>query len=352
MKKIYILAVAAIFTTASYAQVSEQGKVSPNGSRAISVDHNSNKTPTDTAGWVPSTKWIPQEFALGGQVWNFGYTGGGYIYGVNISANEINHCAQGYTNVNSASFGVEGVLIGFIGKNAAGGGNSSMSVNLYEMSANQAYGKSTSAWAKDETGPNPTAKATTTLTFAAADTNWFTLTYAPFSAPVGINATDFAVSVNATAVKAANDTVGIASDADGEGFRTTYHYIPAQTAWYVTDDLFGNNVDNNIAIFPVIDDNFLGVNDVEFFSNMQLSAFPNPAKTETTISYNLNEDMKSVKLVVYDMTGKEVFTSAKGNLTKGSYNVKLDVSNYNAGNYFYSLIGDGNRMTKRMVVIK
>ena len=38
--------------------------------------------------------------------------------------------------------------------------------------------------------------------------------------------------------------------------------------------------------------------------------------------------------------------------TKGSYKINLDASNLNAGNYFYSLIADGNRLTKRMVITK
>jgi len=301
-----------------------------------------------------SSGWLPGEFALGGQVWNYGYTGGGYVYGTNISTNEINHCAQGYLNLGAASFGVEGILVAFIGKDYAGTstGTSSMTFNLYTMSANQAYGMSSSAWAKDEVGPNPTVLGSATMLLSAADTTFFTAVYAPLTGGTkGITATDFAVSVDATAIKAASDTVGIACDADGEGFRLAYHYVPAQTAWYVTDDLFGG-LNNNIAIFPVIDDNFLGVNDVEFLNNMQLSAFPNPALTQTTISYNLNEDMKNVKLSVLDMTGKEVYNSAKGNQVKGSYNVTLDVSNFSAGNYFYTLTGNGNRMTKRMVVIK
>jgi hypothetical protein len=353
MKKIYILAVAAIFSTASFAQVSEQGNANADNSKAITKSLASTKTPTDTCGWVPNaSKWLPGEFAVGGQVWNYGYTGGGYVYGVNISTNEINHVAQGYMNINSASIGIEGVLVGFVGKmiGVGGTGAASMDIHVYEMSANQAMSYDGTNWNQDAIGPNASPKGSTTLSFANADTNWFSLSYAAFSTVVGTS-TDFAVSVDATAIKAANDTVGLASDTDGEGYRLAFHYIPAQSAFYITDDLFGG-LNNNIAIFAVIDDNYVGVEDHDFLNNMQLSAYPNPAKDQTTISYNLKEDMDNVTLVVYDMAGKEVYRAANGSQAKGSYNVSLDVSEYNAGNYFYSLVGNGNRLTKRMVVVK
>lgn len=354
MKKIYILAIAVLFSTAIIAQVSEQGNATILGSKAISTKHFNDKTPTDTTAWVPNpSKWLPGEFALGGQVWNYGYTGGGYVYGVNISVNEINHCAQGYLNLNAATFGVEGIIVAFVGKTNVNG-PSDMTLNLYNMAPNSAMGKSTGVWAQNEIGPTAAIVATTPMAITDADTTWFTLNYSAFPSVALVSGTDFAVSVNSTAVKANNDTVGIACDADGEGFRMAYHYVPSQSKWYLTDDLFGGPgaLNNNIAIFAVIDDNFVGIEDHEFLNNMQLSAFPNPAVNETKISYNLNEDMDNVKLIVLDMTGKEVYNEKFGSQAKGSYSVTLDASEFTSGNYFYSLISNGNRITKRMVITK
>ena len=62
--------------------------------------------------------------------------------------------------------------------------------------------------------------------------------------------------------------------------------------------------------------------------------------------------MNNVTLIVYDMTGKEVHNVNYGSQSKGSYNVTIDASNFTSGNYFYSLIANGNRLTKRMVVTK
>lgn len=352
MKKIYILAVAAVFSTATFAQVSEQGNATVKASKAISTKHTNDKTPTDTTAWVPNpSKWLPGEFAVAGQVFNYGYTGGGYVYGTNISANDINHCAQGYLNLNTATFGVEGILVGFIGKTNVNGA-SNMTLNLFTMAANTAWGNQSGSFAQDEIGPTSTVLASTTLDISLADTNFFSLSYAPFSSVALVNTTNFAVSVDAAAIKANNDTIGIASDSQGEGVRLAFHHVGVNNRWYVTNDLFGGALDNNIAIFAVVDDNFVGIEDHEFLNNMQLSAFPNPAVNETKISYNLSEDMNTVNLVVLDMNGKEVYNQEFGNQAKGTYSISLDVSAYASGNYFYSLISNGNRLTKRMVIAK
>lgn len=354
MKKIYTLAVAAVFTTASFAQVSEAGNANLDGTKAVSFKHTNAKTPTDTAGWVPNaTKWLPGEFALGGTVTLYGYTGGGSVFGTNISANLLDKCAQGYRNLNAATFGVEGVLIGFYRKDDVSSTDPNMVIELYDMAGNMAWEDPTQSTTFTQTydGPN-SLLASVNMPFSAADTNWFTLSYAQFASPATVSGTGFIAAVNHTAVKAANDTVGIASDQLGEGYRLAYHWVSANNRWYVTNDIFGNSLDNNIAIFPVIDDNFVGIEDVDFYEGMQLSAFPNPVVDQTTISYNLNENMSNVTLVVYDMTGKEVHNVNYGNQAKGSYNVAIDASEFTSGNYFYSLVANGNRLTKRMVVTK
>lgn len=351
MKKIYLFAVATMFASASFAQVSEQGNAFAKDSKAVSGVLANTKAATDTAGWVPNpAKWLPGEFALGGQVWNFGYTGGGYVYGVNISGNDINHVAQGYLNLNTATFGVEGVVMGFIGKDEISAG-SQIGVELWTMATNSAFSYDGAAWNQDAVGPNSMVSSTT-IPISAADTNFFSLTWAPFSSVQLISGTDFAVTVDGTAAKAANDTIGLACDADGEGFRLAFHRVGvASNNWYITDDLFGG-LNNNIAIFPVIDDNFVGINDVDFFNGMQMSVYPNPVADQATITYNLAENMNSVKLIVFDMTGKEVMNQNFGAQAKGTYNVSLDASELNAGNYFYSLVANGQRLTKRMVVTK
>ena len=350
MKKIYILAAAAIFSTAAIAQVPQAGKPYVKDSKQISVKHNNSKTPTDTLGWVPNLNWLPSEFALGGQVWNYGYTGGGYVYGNNVDS--LDHCAQGYKNVGAVSFGVEGVLAGFVGKYHAGSGTTNITFNMYDMQPNSVYEwDGVNPVTLTGEGPSGAPLATTTMALNMADTTWFTLNYAAFPSVVSVSGTSFALSMDVTAFRASGDTIGLASDTDGEGYRYAYHYYNSLNNFIVTADAFGG-LNNNLALFPVVDDNFIGIDDKDFLNGMQLSAFPNPVVDQTTISYNLEENMNKVKLIVYDVTGKEIYNVNYGAQAKGSYNVTLDASEFTTGNYFYSLIANGNRLTKRFVVTK
>ena len=356
MKKVYLFAVAAMFATVSMAQINEFGVPYVKGVKSISPTHSNAKTPTDTLGWTPQnvTDWVPAEFAAGGQVWNYGYTGGGYVYGTNISTAEINHVGQGYLNLQGATIGVEGIIISAAGKDytGTGTGTSTFNLHLYNMAPNSGWTYDGTNWVQDADGPNGNAVASiTSLPISGVDTAWFPLTYYPFASVVTVTG-DFAVTFDANPVKAANDTIGLLCDEDGEGARLAFHWIGGSTnRWLVTDDAFGG-LNNNIAIFPVIDKNFVGINDDQTYNGMKLSAFPNPAVDQTTISYSLETSMNNVKLIVYDLTGKEILREEYGNQAAGLYNVNLDVSELNAGNYFYSLIGNGSRLTKRMVVVK
>ena len=79
--------------------------------------------------------------------------------------------------------------------------------------------------------------------------------------------------------------------------------------------------------------------------------YPNPFNPTTMISYQLSV-ISDVKLIVYDMLGREVATLVNKKLSAGSYEVDWDGSGYTSGVYFYQLITDKNIATKKMVLIK
>jgi hypothetical protein len=352
MKKIYILAIAFVFTSASFAQVSESASNAQlTQTENLSVKNLFSKAATDTIGWTTAATDFLPVFAVGNSVTSYGYSGGGSVYGNNISANDIDVCGQGYDNINNASFGVEGILVLFYRKDEVSG-NGTADFQLWSSAPNMANGNTSGAFALDEIGPNVLIESVT-VPITAIDTNFLAFTYGQFPALGMVAGTDFTAVVNMDNIEAANDTAGIQSDQLLEGYRQAIHLVGATGEWYVTNDLFGGALDNNIAIFPVIGDGIaISVEGHEFYNNMQLSAYPNPAVNEANIAYNLNEDMKNVTLVVYDMTGKEVYNENYGNQVKGSYKVSLDMTDYTSGNYFYSLVGNGNRFTKKMVVVK
>ena len=80
--------------------------------------------------------------------------------------------------------------------------------------------------------------------------------------------------------------------------------------------------------------------------------YPNPFNPQTNINYEISKS-SFVKLVVYDIAGKEVKTLVDQNKPPGEYKIEFDGSGLSSGVYFYSLTVDGKVIdTKRMVLLK
>ena len=79
--------------------------------------------------------------------------------------------------------------------------------------------------------------------------------------------------------------------------------------------------------------------------------YPNPFNPNTIIEYNINKN-SAVKVVIFDILGKEIKTLVDTKQTPGSYKVNLQGSNLSSGTYFYSLIVDGMAETKKMILVK
>ena len=59
-----------------------------------------------------------------------------------------------------------------------------------------------------------------------------------------------------------------------------------------------------------------------------------------------------LRIVVYDIQGREVQTLVNERLQAGTYGVTFDGSRLTSGVYFYRLITEGFTETKRMILIK
>jgi hypothetical protein len=79
--------------------------------------------------------------------------------------------------------------------------------------------------------------------------------------------------------------------------------------------------------------------------------YPNPFNPTTKIKYDVPR-LGNVKIVVYDVIGREVQTLVNERLQPGTYEVKFDGSALNSGVYFYKLSAGNFTETKRMLLIK
>ena len=84
--------------------------------------------------------------------------------------------------------------------------------------------------------------------------------------------------------------------------------------------------------------------------------YPNPFNPATKIKFEIPRDTRSeakdVKLVIFDVMGKEIFTLVNEQLQPGSYEVEWNAANYPSGTYFYKLSSDAFSDTKWMFLIK
>ena len=80
--------------------------------------------------------------------------------------------------------------------------------------------------------------------------------------------------------------------------------------------------------------------------------YPNPFNQVSSIKYQVLR-RADIKLIVYNITGREIITLVNKNQNSGNYNVKFEGSNLSSGVYFYSLFVEGIRVdTKKLMLIK
>jgi len=89
--------------------------------------------------------------------------------------------------------------------------------------------------------------------------------------------------------------------------------------------------------------------------------YPNPFNPGTMIKFDVAPPLnlplsgggaEGVKLVIYDITGREIVTLVNEQLTPGTYEVDFNASNYASGVYFYRIVTESYVMEMKMVVLK
>jgi len=79
--------------------------------------------------------------------------------------------------------------------------------------------------------------------------------------------------------------------------------------------------------------------------------YPNPFNPKTDIGYQISDE-GLVRLVVYDLLGREVATLVNEKLGAGTYSKTWDASGMPSGVYFYRLEAAGFSQTKKLVLVR
>ena len=84
--------------------------------------------------------------------------------------------------------------------------------------------------------------------------------------------------------------------------------------------------------------------------------YPNPFNPQTKIKFDVPANVKgqtsNVKLIIYDLLGREVAILVNEELKPGTYEADWDGSNYSSGVYFYKIISGDFVATKKMLMVK
>ena len=79
--------------------------------------------------------------------------------------------------------------------------------------------------------------------------------------------------------------------------------------------------------------------------------YPNPFNPSTTIQYEIPKE-SFVKIIVYDILGREVKKLLDEEKPAGEYQIKLDTKDLSNGVYFYQLKAGTFIKTKKMILMK
>lgn len=132
-------------------------------------------------------------------------------------------------------------------------------------------------------------------------------------------------------------------------------FTPTAVNQNFTGELTINNNDSTLKVqLHGISGNPIGITQIsnEVPREFALSQnYPNPFNPQTNIEFRIAR-RSMVKLVVFDMLGKEIETIVNGSLSPGTYKVNWDAAKLTSGIYFYRLQAGDFTQTKKMMLIK
>ena len=94
---------------------------------------------------------------------------------------------------------------------------------------------------------------------------------------------------------------------------------------------------------------FASVSENQSIDNINVTMYPNPVRTQATLSFELEEN-GNVSYQVFDMTGRMVMNQNMGRMSEGSHQIIINAENLSSGSYILRLSqGAKNETVKFMV---
>lgn len=132
-----------------------------------------------------------------------------------------------------------------------------------------------------------------------------------------------------------------------DSFQLSYAQGNTKTGFIIIDDLRVATIATPIANEPLDKTNLTDLPSIiELFQN-----YPNPFNPSTHLSFSLPES-EAVRLVIYDLLGREIEVLVQEKLPAGHHQYTFDASSLASGVYLYRLESSKGIHTKKMTLIK
>jgi hypothetical protein len=122
-------------------------------------------------------------------------------------------------------------------------------------------------------------------------------------------------------------------------------WSPSNDSWF-NPNLFGTA---SLGCWPIYIN--VPIEPIKENAYMLSQNYPNPFNPTTEISYSLDQSA-NVKLVVFDVTGREIATLVDGMQSSGSHKVVFGGANLSSGIYFYKIETGKKVLVKKMILVK
>jgi hypothetical protein len=107
-------------------------------------------------------------------------------------------------------------------------------------------------------------------------------------------------------------------------------------------------LDSVEAISPIVLQQFVSITNTES-SGADLLVYPNPAQSEILFSSSAN-GVDDITIEVFNALGKIVKSISNKNPDQGNYKIKLDVTNFSDGIYYYKMVSGEKMHTGKFAV--
>ena len=89
---------------------------------------------------------------------------------------------------------------------------------------------------------------------------------------------------------------------------------------------------------------------MELGEGVEFEVYPNPARNQATVSFSTRLLYSEMNVELRDLTGRKLWSDLQLAVSPGRHQIDLPTAQWSAGTYLVSVILDGRRFSKQLVI--